>query len=137
MFKASDIAKESRIIATCAAGPIIEIGFRGKHRDGCGNDLIRYVRQTVRELHPAGVMVNLSDFRYMWGDDIGALLFPLFEGQTGRLLPFCIVASGCTARSLKSLFELTKLPDLVNARYFDNARDGLAYLRNELGGDTV
>ena len=46
-------------------------------------------------------------------------------------------ASGRTASSLKSLLALTKLPDLVNARYFGDARDGLEHLLEVLGGDPI
>lgn len=136
MFKGKHINKQSVVVAESDAGPVLEISFIGKHWDGCGNELIAYVRQSVEEIDPAGVIMNLSNFSYVWGNDIGALLFPLFERQTAKRL-FCIVARGTTARSLKSLFELTRLPDIVNVKYFDDARDGLIYLRKELGGDTV
>ena len=136
MFGAKDIVKEARVVANANAGPLIEISFRGKHWDGCGNELIDYVSQAVQELKPAGIVMNLAAFQYRWGNDIGALLFPLLDEQSRQLRPFCIVATGRTARSLKSLFAFMA-PDLVNTRYFDDARDGLAYLKNKLGGDSV
>jgi len=127
------IKKESRVLENIDAGPfpgpLIEICFKGKHYDYCGNELIEYVRSTVQQLRPAGVLLNLSEFKYSFGNDIGALLFPLVDR------PFCIVASGGTASALKSLFGLIlNFPEIEEAKFYDIATDGLEYLRKILKG---
>jgi len=65
MFRARDIAKETRVLVEVAAGPLIEITFRGKHRDGCGNELIAYVSRGVDDLRTAGVVMNFVNARYL------------------------------------------------------------------------
>ena len=126
------LEKSARIIEKTDAGPLIEICIKGTHNDYCGNDLIDYIQSTVKDLKPSAILLNLGDFKYSFGNDIGAILFPFLEGQTLKFRPFCIIASGCTAKSLKSLFEFTKVPDIVNAKYFEDTKDGLEYLRATL-----
>ena len=132
MFGRQDIEKQARVVATAGADRSLR-AFSGKHWNGCGNGLIDYVDESVRQLKPAGVVMNLSGFKYVFGDDIGGLLFPLLDAQTSQFRPFCIVASGRTVSSLKSLFQLTMMPELTNAKYFDSVGEGLEYLRRTSG----
>lgn len=130
-----EIAKEAKVVEVLDGGPLIEIRFTGKHWNGCGNDLCDFVSRTVQDLRPVGVVMNLSDFNYRVGNCIGTMLFSLMDRQTHIFLPFCIIASGRTAKSLKSLFALTQLPDLENAMYFDDAKDGLNFVKKRICQD--
>ena len=134
MVDTKEIKKVTRVVATVDAGPLVEISFRGEYWYQCGNELSDYVSQTVHDLKPAGVVMNLNGFKYRWGNGIGSLLVPLLEFQTGNCRPFCVVASGRTAKSLKSLFALMQVPEFANAEYFDDAKDGLEYLEKNLEG---
>ena len=127
-----EIGKEARVVAALDEGPPVEISFKGKHWDGCGNDLHDFVDRTVKNLSPVGVVMNLSDFNYRVGNCIGAMLFPLIDRQTHKFLPFCIVARGRTAKSLKSLFAFTQVPNLENAKYFDDAIVGLKFVKKKI-----
>ena len=134
MTGTQEIQRDAAILAETAAGPILEISFRGKHWDGCGNDMIDFVRESVTRWKPAAVLVNLEEFKYAAGNDVGALLFPLLDKQTRRFRTFSIVATGRTARSLQDLFELTEIPELSNAPFFVRRSDALTHLERHLDG---
>jgi hypothetical protein len=131
------LEKEARIIEKGKTGCLIEICIKGKHHNACGNDLINYIESTVQDLNPTGILLNLSEFKYRGGNDIGPLLFPFLDRQTKVFRPFCIVASGRTARLLQSLFRFVGINEISNAKYFEDAADGLRYLRTIVSANAV
>jgi hypothetical protein len=61
----------ARVVADTDRGPIVEIEFKGKARDGCGNELSNFVGEVLRETKPAGILQNFSSFKITSWDDIG------------------------------------------------------------------
>jgi hypothetical protein len=125
MFGPSPITKKTRVVGHADAGPSIEISIIGKHRDGCGNDLMDSVDQAISEMKPAGVAMNLQDFKDRFSNDIGALLLPLLDAQTLTWRPFCIVADRRNPYALRSLWEFVMIPEIKNATYFSDIQSGM------------
>lgn len=124
------IEKNARVAAQTASGPLIEIEFKGKAWDGCGEELFKYVGGVVRDMSPAGVLLNLKNYKIISWDDIGPVVGQLFDKQTRALLPFCYVAQGKTAKSLKTMTMAMQFSELTEV--FEDDGEGLEYLQERI-----
>jgi len=125
------ISKRDAFVRERASGKrILEVVFVGKHDGRDGPEMGCYLRNQM-ELHaPDAVVINILAFKYSTGNDMGDLLFPVLKKL------FCIIAKGRTARSLQSLFGVTRLPQFVDACYFTDPEEGFQHLERELDGET-
>ena len=128
VFGLGRLQKDARIVARTETGPLIEIAFKGRARDGSGNEMCGFVGEVFQDMRPAGVVMNLGEFKIGSWDDIGPVFTQLFDKQTGEICPFCIIARGHTAESLKTLFKVMQVVDLENAEFFDDVGDALEFL---------
>ena len=77
--------------------------FTGDYRYGSGGKPdLRFMggmtRMAVAIWHPAAVVLDLSDLRYEWGDDMSELLSPTFAGKKAA-----VVVSPKCARAIATL----------------------------------
>ena len=132
LFEMDRLEKNARVVALTESGPLIEVTFKGRAWDGCGVELCRFMGQAFQDLGPAGVVMNLGEFKIGSWDDIGPVFLQLIDKHTHRLRPFCIVAKRGTTKSLKTLFMAMQVSGIVETEFFDDAKDGLEYLENRL-----
>jgi hypothetical protein len=125
-----NIEKSSRVVAHTDMGPIIEIAFRGTAWDGCGNNLFDYAGGVVQDLRPAGVLLNLTDYKTKSWDDIGPVVGQFFDRQTRTPLPFCFVARGKTAKSMKTMIMAMQFSEITEV--FADEGEGLGYLKKKI-----
>ena len=113
-----------RVLETTVQGPILEIAFVGRHVDGVGHEVTMRAQEALASRTPVAVVFNFLEFSYRFGNDIGGVLGSMVQQ------PSCLVADGATERSLRSLFNLSKL------RYecFHTVDEALGYLRRRLDG---
>ena len=117
---------DATVRETASGARILEIVFVGKHEHIDSHGMGTYLEEQIDLNMPAAVVLNLIDFKYSWGNDMGNLFGPLL------LKPFCIIAEGVTARSLQSLLGPTRLPQWAEACYFKDPEEGFQYLDQEL-----
>ena len=129
------IEKNARVLAQTDSGPLVEIEFKGKARDGCCDELDDYVGRVVQDLRPAGVLLNLTDYKTKSWNDIGPVVDQYFDRQTRTPLPFCFVARGKTANSLKKMVMLMQFSEITEV--FEDDGEGLEYLERKLLGTTL
>ena len=132
LFEMDRLEKNARVVALTEAGPLIEVTFKGRAWDGCGDELCRFMDQVFQDMGPAGVVMNLGEFKIESWDDIGPVFLQLIDKHTHKFRPFCIVARRRTTKSLKTLFMAMQVSEIVDPEFFDEAKDGLEYLKNRL-----
>ena len=124
-----------RHLCSTEQGPIVEILVEGglsfpntDHEQA--NVLFRFVRECLSELSPAGVLFDMTEFKYQHGNSIGAVFLQVKSDRSG-FIPIGIVAKGRTRRGLTSLLDfiggVNNLPYLVTNRRLD----ALEFLQDE------
>ena len=109
--------------------------FGGTYAPVSGNtefarDMVPYLRSTLNDVKPAGVLFDLTALDYVWGDGIVGLAWPLMEkDKPFRFLPSAIVATGQTALALKPLLEPLIPLGLAGMKLFGTRQEAVAYLQ--------
>jgi len=81
---------------------------------------------------PAGIVMNLGEFKIGSWDDIGPVFIQLIGKRAQQFLPFCIVAKKRTTECLKTMFMAMQETEIIGAGFFSSAEDALRYLENRL-----
>ena len=95
---------------------VLRVAFVGKGGIGSdGNEDGERMQQAIRDIlaeqGPAGLVIDLCNFEYRFGDWIGSVpLQGLRELGRGRV---CVLTTGETAAALGSLWEFSKLDQLI------------------------
>ena len=115
--------------------------FTGRLLPGsAGNDLTRQfvddLNHIVRTQPPAGVVLDLTNFDYTFGDAIGGLACAFLDRvRRGRwIMPVAIVATGRTATALAPLLEPSWILSVIGAHLFDGREAAIAHVRSALSG---
>lgn len=121
------------VLEVTPEGDILEIAFSGVHGEGFGSELANYLSMTVETDRPAAIVLNFLKFDHVFGDDIGGIV-PAFirRGETPNVRPCSIVAKGRTARSLRSLLNLTLLTKTLDITFFEDVGEAVHHLRSRL-----
>src|SRR2546421_9228012 len=117
-------------------GPVVAVAFRGLYPPGSlGNEHVRqmrdYVAAVVAEAEPAAALLDLTALDYEWGDALAGLALPLRTGATG-CRPFCIVATGRTAKAIRPLVDPNWLLGVLGGKLFETRDEAVAYLAARL-----
>lgn len=147
-FKASAAPRRPRIMnldakthvaAKTPQGPIIRITFSGDYPPGSGGSHVAGAMQVitwkaVRELKPVGVIFDLLELRYVWGDGISRLVWPLLKDKKHfHFIPSCLLAQGDTAKALAPLVGSNWLPGLLSCPMFADINSARNHLFSQLG----
>ena len=118
-----------------AQGPIVEIVVAGgvslhntDHQQA--NTLFNFVRECLSELSPAGVLFDMTEFKYRHGDSIGAVFIQVISDGSG-FIPIGVVAKGRTRRGLTSLLDLFGESNNLMYLVTDQRPDALEFLKDE------
>ncbi len=132
------LVSESEIIGT-PRGDVLEITFRGIHESGHGREMNRYIEAKLAETRPVGILFNLLDYEYVFGNDVTGLFTSSFDrsGKKLRIRPICIVATGKTHRSLYESFKSSRLLDALRIEFTSGVEPGLQRLRERLAENSV
>ena len=133
------IARFERITETPGI-PLLAVVFGGRYAPGSeGNEfageMAGYLRATLNDVQPAGVLFDLTMLDYVWGDAIGELAIPLMdEGQHGppHFLPSAVVATGQTAHALKPLLQPNFVLGVAGVRLFGTRKKAVRYLEKTI-----
>ena len=124
-----------------ADGAIMTVSFTGRLLPGsAGNELTGHfaddLNDIVRTHQPVGVVLDLTDLDYAFGDAIGALAYPFLDRVRGGCwaMPVAIVATGRTAAALAPLFEPNWILGAIGAQLFGGRDAAIAYIRSALSG---
>jgi hypothetical protein len=129
----SVIETRAAILEQTIQGPILEIAFLGKHRDGDGHDMADRVKDILDAKQPAAVVLNMLNFKYRTGNDIGGIFQVFYYRAEAGNRPGCILADGDTKRSIVSLLGRA-FEQSFGVEYFAEISDALVHLRRKLGG---
>ncbi len=128
----SKLMCEAILHSAGVGGDVVEICFRGRHDASHAPLMGDFIGRTIALHHPVGVLFNLLGYRYAAGDDIGVLLTAFVRREGPGPRPGCIVANGGTARSLRRLFDMTKVSEVFGIEFVGTVEEGLATLSRRL-----
>jgi hypothetical protein len=123
----------SSILETNAAGPVLEVAFRGLHDWEHGRTMDAYIRERVDAELPAAIVINLLEYDYEFGNDLAGL-FAAWLHPSGRVRPVCIAAHGRTLRCLKSLFQGAGVILPFPVRFAESRGAALSEVSSEVKG---
>ena len=135
MFGKRKLESSTEVLQVITQGPILQISFRGVHKDGFGNEIGDYLRRVLREQDPAGVVLDFRHFEYIFGNDMGTILFGATREGSSRgtgLRPCAIVATSRTAKSLMSLLKLAKGLDVFGLKFFADVDSAVRDVRERV-----
>ena len=78
---------KTRILEGTDSGAILEVVLAGKHSSGSGHEIVRCVKEAVATSAPAAVVLNMLDFKYRFGDDIGGIVQVFYDSEGRHLRP--------------------------------------------------
>ena len=121
------------------AGPVVIVKFSGYYPPGsAGNDVSGAMRNSVGEAvkkhSPSGVVLDMSDLDYVWGDGILGIFLPLDKGGFKDFIASCVVAEGRTAQAFRSLLDSyhTSLFDMAKSELIENVEEAVEIVRGQL-----
>ena len=124
----------SSIIETTAAGPVLEVAFRGLHDWEHGRKMDAYIRERVDAEMPAAIVINLLEYDYEFGNDLAGLFAASMYRRPPPLRPVCMAAQGRTLRCLKSLFRGSRLELVFEVSFAESRETAVADVRRQLQG---
>jgi hypothetical protein len=128
----SQLQCEFKVLEDLPAGEIVEFIFKGKHESTHGREMGKYICDTLVSRAVAAIVVNLLDYEYRFGNDIGQLCVACFDQTRKVQRSGRIVATGKTHKSLHSLLEVTNLLNLLDLRFASSVDEALKDLRERL-----
>jgi hypothetical protein len=135
VLQEGELTIRTRILEEKGKGAILEIAFKGLHDHTWphGKRMNRFVAEEVRKRKPAALMFNFVEYRYDFGNEIAdPILAALRVRKRPAILPFAIIATGATSRSLKNLLGLSNWNIVFEYEFFEAVEAGFAFLRRAL-----
>lgn len=117
-------------------GPLIAVNFSGVYPPGsAGNEfaraMVEFLRSALATTPACGVVLDLTQLDYVWGDAIGGLAIPfLAGGEVFRCA--AIVATGRTARALEPLLGPNFLMGVAGMQLAETKQQALAIVEEAL-----
>ncbi len=108
MDKDIELQSSCAVVTNTLNKKLLKISFQGYYPPGSdGNstaDRMRnYIEQIIKTHKPDGLIFDLGELQYQYGDAICEILRPLKQDQ--GFIPSCIVAGGKTKEALSTLFK--------------------------------
>jgi len=107
---------------------ILELGFHGGHWR-FDNEIRKAIDDAVRASAPAGILLDLSEFRYRGGDYASGFLAAFLDTEHRRVRPACFVRA---PRGVRNLFEVIDIGGKLAIRNFDGRAEAIEYLSARL-----
>jgi len=95
-------------------------------------EMLKTVRARIADLQPAGVVFDLNELRYSWGDHIGGLAHAVVERDPVGIKPSCVVANGKTAEALQPLFRSSFIFGMYDIPLLQSVEEGVEFVRGRL-----
>ncbi len=116
-------------ITSYLPGDVLQLTFRGRGGIGSagnpdGEQMREAIQAAVADKAPAGLVIDLTEFEYRFGDWIGDLAVAAVKVVgTGRV---CLLATGETAGALRSLWKPSRLDRIIPV--FGQMPEALRYI---------
>lgn len=129
----SELKKASNVRQGEGDRPLVIFKFSGTHDYTHGRQMDEYMKSMVRA--PAdGVIIDLLDYEYVYGNDVTVLFMAGFDQQSQALGAVCVVAVGATRAGLESLLAATKFTsegglDVAVVPTIEEARQALSAMQ--------
>ena len=94
----------SRIVSAGDGRRILHVAFSGKHHYSHGTQMVTQLEEAVASERPNGVLVDLLQYDYEFGNDVCGLFFAGRRKESPTIVPTCIVAVGKTRAGIESLY---------------------------------
>ena len=125
----TQLVGESRVVDT-PKGVVLEIIFRGVHNRSHGTQMSAFITGQLAETSPVAILINLLEYKYVFGNDIGAAVIATFRHRP--IIPGCIVATGTTHSSLHNLMSISRLLESFPLEFASSLEEGLQCLSARL-----
>jgi len=107
---------------------ILELAFHGQNWQ-LDSEIREVVRSAVKDSVTAGILLDLSKFRYRGGDYASGFLEAFLDREHNRIRPACFVQA---PRGVRSLFDVIDVGGKLGVRFFDDRANALDYLIAQL-----
>lgn len=135
VFDAKDMTVRTGILEETGHGQILEIEFNGIHTHHWpeGGSPGSFIDGEVNNSKPAAILFNFAKYHYEWGDEIGGLILSAcIATRPDPVKHMAIIATGVTARSLRSLLSGMNLERVFKLGLFEDIESGRSFLRRAL-----
>jgi hypothetical protein len=118
----------SAFVLLAGKARILQVCFAGKHHYSHGAQMASQLKAIVAAERPDGVLVDLLDYDYVFGNDVCGLFIAGYDRDSRRSVPTCIVAIGKTRISMENLYNAGnfRLGDYLG--FAESVTEGLAWL---------
>ena len=121
-----------KVLASTPPGPTIEICFSGEDDVSRGSKIGQYLDKILEEHSPVALLLNFVECRQFFDADMGSIISAFFDKDRDRDRPCAVLAKGRTARSARTLLDLTTLSVTFDVRLFEDRDSAVAHLHESL-----
>ena len=122
------------VLATYDDGCVLRFEFHGNHHYSHGPIMSSYMQEALAEKNIAGIVIDLLDYEYEFGNDVAGVLFIGFDRVSQTSRPVCIVAQGRTRAALLGLFGGDEgLRKFGSITFASSTNEALDWLRSRSG----
>ena len=122
-----------KVLASSLPGPIIEICFSGEDDVSRGSKICQYLEKILEEHSPVALLLNFVECRQFFDADMGSIISAFFDKDRDRHRPCAVLAKGRTARSVRTLLDLTTLNVTFDVKLFKDRDSAVAHLHDSQG----
>jgi hypothetical protein len=126
----SDLKSEWSVLREPEHGSVLHFVFHGHHHWTHGPKMFGYVEEIARRENPSGIVLDLTDYEYEFGNDVGCLFMVGFDRSSRASCPVVILAEGRTRAALGTLFEDSGFGRLGRVGFRTTLQAALEWLRS-------
>jgi len=119
---------EATIHRTKGDAVILELAFHGQNWQH-DSEIREVVRSAVKDCVTAGILLDLSKFRYRGGDYASGFFEAFPDREHDGIRPACFVQA---PTGVRSLFDVIDVGGKLGVRFFDDRANAIDYLIAQL-----
>ena len=124
----SPLQGNSRVVLADNGNRVLVVAFAGEHHYSHGLQMASQLRGAVAAERPDGILVDLLQYDYEFGNDVCGLFIAGYNKESRTLVPTCIVAIGKTRACMEALYTAGHFKLEPYLGFAASIADGLAWL---------
>ena len=122
-----------RVLASTSRGPIVEFCFSGEEDVSRGHKIRSFLEGSLDEYHPAAALLDFSDCRHFFDNDMGSIIPAFIDRDQERSRPCALLfRTERAARSVSDLLEVLALAPPFDVKVFDDRDSAIAFLNGSI-----